>query len=89
MWLSAQREEAKTVVLAPNGFERNSFPHQSRSCGGGIATIYKSTLDSNIKFETNIDFAHTSHAGINYFTAQHINLFLFVPPCTKPTKQSY
>ena len=37
-----------------------SFPRQSRSRGGGIATVYKSTLGSNITFKTNFDFTHTS-----------------------------
>ena len=59
-WLSGQGDEAKTVELAPSGFDVNSFPHQSRSHGGGIATVYKSTLGSNITFKTNFDFAHTS-----------------------------
>ena len=36
-----------------------SFPRQSRSRGGGIATVYKSTLGSNITFKTNFDFTHT------------------------------
>ena len=32
-WLSAQGDEAKTVELAPSGFDVNSFPRQSRSRG--------------------------------------------------------
>ena len=59
-WLSAQGEEVKTVELAPSGFDAKSFPRQSRSRGGGIATEYKSTLGSNITFKTNFDFTHTS-----------------------------
>ena len=54
-WLSARGDEAKTVQLARSGFDVKSFPHQSRSRGGGIATIYKSTLGSNITFKTNFD----------------------------------
>ena len=50
----------KTVELAPSGFDVKSFPRQSRSGGGGIATVYKSTLGSNITFKTNFDFTHTS-----------------------------
>ena len=42
-WLSAQGDEAKTVELSPSGFDVKSFPRQSRSRGGGIATVYKST----------------------------------------------
>ena len=30
-WLSAQADEAKTVELAPSGFDVKSFPRQSRS----------------------------------------------------------
>ena len=67
-WLSAQDDEAKTVELAPSGFEVKSFPHQTRYRGGGIATIYKSMLGSNITFNTNFDFTHSSfkvvHASI-------------------------
>ena len=59
-WLSAQGDEAKTVELAPSGLDVKSFPRQSRSRGGGIATACKSTLGSNITFKTNIDFTHTS-----------------------------
>ena len=59
-WLSAQGDEAKTAELAPSGFDVKSFPRQSRSRGGGIATVYKSTLGSNITFKTNFDFSHTS-----------------------------
>ena len=33
-WLSAEGDEAKTVVLAPNGFDVKSSPRQSRSRGG-------------------------------------------------------
>ena len=51
--------EAKTVELAPSGFDVKSFPRQSRSCGGGITTVYKSTFGSNITFKTNFDFANT------------------------------
>ena len=59
-WLCAQGDEAKTVELAPSGYEVKSFPRQSRSRGGGIATVYKSTLGSNITFKINLDFTHTS-----------------------------
>ena len=73
-WLSAQGDEAKTVELAPSGFDVKSFPRQSRSRGGGIATVYKSTLGSNITFKTNFDFTHTSQASI---TLQHNTLHFF------------
>ena len=59
-WLSPQGDEAKTVELASSGFDMKSFPRQSRSRGGGIATVYKSTLGSNITLKTNLDFARTS-----------------------------
>ena len=58
--LCAQGDEGKTVELAPSGYDVKSFPRQSRSRGGGIAAVYKSTLGSNITFNTNIDFTHTS-----------------------------
>ena len=53
-WLSAQGDVGKTVELAPSGFDVKSFPRQSRSRGGGIATVCKSTLGSNITFKTNL-----------------------------------
>ena len=39
-WLSAQGDKAKTVKLAPSGFDVKSVQRQSRSRGGGIATTY-------------------------------------------------
>ena len=56
IWLSAQGDEARTVELAPSGFDVKSFPSQSRSRGCGIATEYKSTLGSNITFKANFDY---------------------------------
>ena len=77
-WLSAQGDKAKTVELAPSGFHVKSFPRQSRSHGGGIATVYKSTLGSNITFKTNIDFAHTLFEVVQAsFTLQHNTLYFF------------
>ena len=75
-WLSAQGDEAKTVELAPSGFDVKSFPRQSRSRGGGIATVCKSTLGSNITFKTNFDFTHISfevvHSSITLLTTNFI-----------------
>ena len=59
-WLSAQSDKAKNVELQPGGFHVKSFPRQSRSHGGGIATIYKSILGSIIALKPNFDFTHTS-----------------------------
>ena len=80
-WLSAQGDEVKTVELAPSGFDVKSFPRQSRSRGGGIATVYKSTLGSNITFKTNFDFTHTSFEVVQAsMTLQHNTLHFSV--CT-------
>ena len=60
--------------------------------GGGIATVYKSTLGSNITFKTNFDFTHTSFEVVQAsITLQHntLHFFLSVPTSTKPTKQPY
>ena len=77
-WLSAQGDEAKTFELAPSGFDVKSFPRQSRSRGGGIATVYKFTLGSNITFKTNFDFAHTSFEVVQAsITLQHNTLHFF------------
>ena len=77
-WLSAQGDEAKTVKLAPSGFDVKSFPRQSRFRGRGIATVYKSTLGSNITFKTNFDFTHTSFEVVQAsITLQHNTLHFF------------
>ena len=77
-WLSAQGDEAKTAELASSGFDVKSFPRQSRSRGGGIATVYKSTLGSNITFKTNFDFTHTSFEVVQAsITLQHNTLHFF------------
>ena len=77
-WLSAQGDEAKTAELAPSGFDVKSFPRQSRSRGGGIATVYKSTLGFNITFKTNFDFTHTSFEVVQAsITLQHNTLHFF------------
>ena len=72
------------VELAPSRYDVKSFPRQSRYRGGGIATVYKSTFDSNITLRTNFDFTHTSfeveQASI---TIQHNALHFFclcIPP---------
>ena len=78
-WVSAQSDEAKTVELAPSGFDVKSFARQSRSHGDGIATVYKSTLSSNITFKTNFDFTHTSFEVVQA-SIQHNTLHFSV--CT-------
>ena len=77
-WLSAHGDEAKTAELAPSGFDVKSFPRQSRSRGGGIATVYKSTLGSIITFKTCFDFTHTSFEVVQAsITLQHNTLHFF------------
>ena len=74
----AQGDEAKTAELAPSGFDVKSFPRQSRSRGGGIATVYKSTLGSSITFKTSFDFTHTSFEVVQAsITLQHNILHFF------------
>ena len=88
-WLSAQGEKAKTVELAPSGFDVKSFPRQSRSRGGGIATVYKSTLGSNITFKTNFDFTHTSFEVVQAsITLQHNTLQFFCLYRSPPNRQN-
>ena len=77
-WLSAQGDEAKTVELSPSGFDVKSFLRQSRSRGGGIATVCKSTFGSNITFKTNFDFTRTSFEVVQAtITIQHNTLRFF------------
>ena len=88
-WLSAQSDEAKTFELAPSGFDVKSFPRQSRSCGGGNATVYKSTLGSNITFKTNFDFAHTSFEVVQAsITLQHNTLHFLCLYRPLPNRQN-
>ena len=55
-----------------------SFPRQSRSRGGGIATAYKSTLGSNITFKANFDFTLTSFEVVQAsIILQHNTLHFF------------
>ena len=55
-----------------------SFPRQSRSRGGGIATVCKSTLGSNNKFKKNFEFNHTSFEVVQaLITLQHNTLHFF------------
>ena len=77
-WLIAQGDEAKTAELAPSGFDEKSFPRQSRSRGGGIATVYKSTLGSSIRFKTSFDFTHITFEVVQAsITLQHNTLHFF------------
>ena len=63
---------------APSEFDVKSFPRQSRSRGGGIATVYKSTFGSNITFKTNFDFTHASFEVVQAsITLQHNTLHFF------------
>ena len=76
--LSDKGDKAKTVELAPSGYDVKSFPHQSRSRGGGIARVYKYTLGSNITFKTNFDLTHTSFEVVQAsITLQHNTLHFF------------
>ena len=77
-WLCAQGDDAKTAELAPSGFDVKSFPRQSRSRGGGFATIYKSILGSSVTFKTNLDFTHTSFEVVQASTTLQHNTLHFV-----------
>ena len=59
-WLRALGDEAKTFELALSGFDVKSIPRQSRCQGGGIATICKLILGSNVTFRTHYDLTRTS-----------------------------
>ena len=89
-WLSAQGDKAKTAELAPSGFDVKSFPRQSRSRGGGIDTIYKSDLSSNITFKTNFDFTHKSFEVVQAsITLQHNTQHIFCLYRPPPNRRSY
>ena len=51
---------AKTVELAPSGYDVTSFPRQSLSPAYGVATKHKSSLVSNITFKIIFNFNRTS-----------------------------
>ena len=66
-----------------------SFPRQSRSRGGGIVTVYKSTLGSNITFKTIFDFAHTSFEVVQAsITLQHDTLHFFCQYQPPPNRRN-
>ena len=71
-----------TVELAPSGFDVKSFRRQSRSRCGGIATVYKCTLRSNITFKASFDFTHTSFEVVQASITKQHNIFfcLYRPP---------
>ena len=65
------------------------FPRQSRSRGGGIATVYKSTLGSNITFKTNFEFTHTSFEVVQAsITLQHNTLHFFCLYRPRPNRRN-
>ena len=66
-----------------------SFPRQSRSRGGRIATTCKCTLGSNITFKTNFDFTHTSFDVVQTsITLQHNTLHFSVCTALHPTDKT-
>ena len=78
------------VELAPSGFDVKSFSRQSRSGGGGFATVYKSTLGSNITFKTNLDLTHTSFEVVqSSITLQHNTLHIFCLYRPPPNRRNY
>ena len=88
-WLSAQGDEAKTAELAPSGFDVKSFTRQLRSRGGGITTVCKSTLGSNVTFKANFDFTHTSFEVVQAsITLQHNTLHFFCLYSPPPNRRN-
>ena len=76
-------------ALSPSGFDKKSFPRQSRPCGGGIATIYISILSSYITFKANFDFTHTSFEVVQAsITLQHNTLHFFCLYRPPPNRQN-
>ena len=66
-----------------------SFPRQSRFRVGGITTVYKSTLGSNITFKTNFDFTHTSFEVVQAsITLQHNTLHFFCLYSPPPNRRN-
>ena len=66
-----------------------SFPRQSRSRGGGIAIVCKSTFGSNITFKTNFDFTHTSFEVVQAsISMQHNTLHFFCLYCPPPNRRN-
>ena len=88
-WLSAQCDEAKSVELAPCKFDVKSFPRQSPSHGGGIATMCKSILGPNITFKAKFDCTHTSFEIVQAsITLQHNTLHFFCLYRPPPNRQN-
>ena len=79
----------KCIDVNSSGFDVKSFRRQSRSRGGGIAIVYKSTLGSNITFKTNFDFTHTSFVAVQAsITLQHNALHFFCLYHPPPNRRS-
>ena len=64
-----------------------SISLQSRSRGGGIATVYKSNLGSNITFKTNFDFTHKSFEVVQASITLHNNTLHFFCLYRPPPKR--
>ena len=76
--LSTQSDVVETDESIPSGFDVKTFPRQSRPRSGGIATIYKSNLGSNITFKIDFNFTHTSYEEVQAsVTLQHNTLHFF------------
>lgn len=70
-------ETAKADELAPKGYVTKSFPRLSGQSGGGIAIIYRTSMDSRINLKSSFDFPHTSFQLVKAsVTLQHGALHL-------------
>ena len=83
-WLHATGDEGKCVDLTPRGYLMKSFPRGSR--GGGIAVIYRDSLDPYLVFSTSFPFDHQSFEllHVKFKFQKMMNFFcLYRPPPSK------
>ena len=57
-WLSERGDDATIRALTPGGYEIKSFPRKGRR-GGGIAVLYKASLENAIAFKPNVNTYRT------------------------------
>ena len=83
-WLTAKGDETKCVDMCPAGYNAQSFPRLSR--GGGLAVIYRSSLQRYIS----VDFDHTVfellHLKLSVSQCAIHFLCLYRPPPSKKNR---
>ena len=87
-WLTAKGDETKCADMCPAGYSAKSFPRLSR--GGGLAVIYRSSLQRYISVDATFDFDHTAfellHLKLSVSQCAIHFLCLYRPPPSKKNR---